>query len=419
MLINLLRVMITRSLKPFIFENRNLHRPMDYFNLPNLGLYVHVPFCREICPFCPYYKVKYDASLASRYVDALIKEIYLKSANTSSGKKKISSLYFGGGSPALVINYLGEILETFRKYFIIEGNIGIELHPDNVNPTLISRLKDIGFDIISLGVQSFDGEILQTLGRKEKSDNRIKLEMIAGEGFKAIDVDIIFGIPGQTPKAVEEDIRKAAECGATQISTYPFIDFSYTNNLQKPLNKKEKKVLLDTIIETTEKIGFNRTSVWTFARKNTPRYSSVTRENYLGFGPSATTLLRKDFRINTFSVTEYINILKDNKIPTALILDFSKRARELFWLFWSCYNLNIDKNNFFKLSNKNLDTEFWLEKKIGELLGIIEYSENCYKLNDKGAYLFHLVEQKYTDQYIDKTWRIARNTPWLEKIVLH
>jgi oxygen-independent coproporphyrinogen-3 oxidase len=417
MLINLLRVMITRSLKPFVFEKNHLHRTIEYFNLPNLGLYVHVPFCREICPFCPYYKVKYDASLASRYIDALIKEIHLKSANSS--KKKITSLYFGGGSPALIIDYLGKILETFRKYFIIEGNIGIELHPDNVNPTLISTLKDIGFDIISLGAQSFNEKILQTLGRKEKSDNRIKLEMIAGKGFKAIDVDIIFGIPGQTPKAIEEDIRKASEYGATQISTYPFIDFSYANNQQKPLNKREKKVLLDSIIKMSEKIGFIRTSVWTFAKKNTPRYSSVTRDNYLGFGPSATTLLRKDFRINTFSVTEYINTLKKNNLPTALILDFSERARQLYWLFWSCYNLNIDKNNFYELFNKKLDSEFWLEKKIGELLGILEYNESGYKLNDKGAYLFHLVEQKYTDQYIDKTWRIARENPWPEKIILH
>jgi len=419
MLINLLRALITRSLKPFIFEKRHLHRTIEYFNLPNLGLYVHVPFCREICPFCPYYKVKYEASLASRYIDALIKEIHLKSTNTNSSKKKITSLYFGGGSPALIINYLGKILETFRKYFIIEGNIGIELHPDNVNPTLISTLKDIGFDIISLGAQSFNEKILQTLGRKEKSDNRIKLEMIAGKGFKAIDVDIIFGIPGQTPKAIEEDIRKASEYGATQISTYPFIDFSYANNQQKPLNKREKKVLLDSIIKMSEKIGFIRTSVWTFAKKNTPRYSSVTRDNYLGFGPSATTLLRKDFRINTFSVTEYINTLKNNNLPTALILDFSERARQLYWLFWSCYNLNIDKNNFYELFNKNLDSEFWLEKKIGELLGIIEYSKNGYKLNDKGAYLFHLVEQKYTDQYIDKTWRVAQKTPWPDKIVLY
>jgi len=417
MLINLLRVIITRSFKPFIFEKSRLQRPVEYSDLPNLGLYVHVPFCREICPFCPYYKVKYDASLASRYVKTLINEIHLKSS--SGKKKKVTSLYFGGGSPALIIDYLGGILETFRKYFIVESNIGIELHPNNVNPNLISTLKDIGFDIISLGVQSFNGEILQILGRKEKSNNRKKLEMIAGEGFKAIDVDIIFGIPGQTTKAVEEDLRKAAEYGATQISTYPFIDFSYTNNLQKPLNRKEKKVLLDTIIETTEKIGFNRTSVWTFARKNTPRYSSVTRENYLGFGPSATTLLRKDFRINTFSVTEYINMLKNNNIPTALILNFSERARELFWLFWSCYNLSIDKENFFKLFNKNLDSEFWFEKKIGELLGVIEDSKNGYKLNNKGAYLFHLVEQKYTDQYIDKTWRIARENPWPEKIVLY
>jgi len=102
MLINILRVMLTRSFKPFVFHNNNCDKQIDY-DVPNLGLYVHVPFCRELCPFCPYYKIKYDASLASKYVDALIKEIHLKSSKV--GKKRVAtSLYFGGGSPSLIIN---------------------------------------------------------------------------------------------------------------------------------------------------------------------------------------------------------------------------------------------------------------------------------------------------------------------------
>ncbi|GAG30388.1 unnamed protein product, partial [marine sediment metagenome] len=194
MLISILRVMITRSFKPFVFQNNNCNKQIDY-DVPNLGLYVHVPFCKELCPFCPYYKIKYDASLASKYVDALIKEIHLKSSKV--GKKKVAtSLYFGGGSPSLVINSLGRVLDAFREHFAIEGNIGIELHPDNVTPSLIAELKDIGFDIVSLGIQSFNEKNLSTLGRKEKSDNRQKLEMIAKKGFRAIDVDLIFGIPG-------------------------------------------------------------------------------------------------------------------------------------------------------------------------------------------------------------------------------
>ncbi len=417
MLISILRVMITRSFKPFVFQNNNCNKQIDY-DVPNLGLYVHVPFCKELCPFCPYYKIKYDASLASKYVDALIKEIHLKSSKV--GKKRVAtSLYFGGGSPSLIINSLGRVLDAFKEHFVIEGNIGTELHPDNVTPSLIAELKDIGFDIVSLGIQSFNEKNLSTLGRKEKSDNRQKLEMIAKKGFRAIDVDLIFGIPGQTPKDLREDMIKAAEYGATQISTYPFIDFTYASNKQKPLNKREKRILLDSIVKTSEEIGFTRTSVWTFAKKDTPKYSSITRDNFLGFGPSATTLLKDNFRINTFSVTEYINTLEDNRIPTALILDFSKRARYLYWLFWSCYNLDIDKNNFFQLFNKDLDSDFWWEIKVGKLLGIIENNGDGYKLTDKGAYLFHLVEQKYTNQYIDKTWRMARKTPWPEKIVLY
>lgn len=81
MLINILRVMITRSFKPFVFQNNNCNKHIDY-DVPNLGLYVHVPFCKELCLFCPYYKIKYDASLASKYVDALIKEIQLKSSES-------------------------------------------------------------------------------------------------------------------------------------------------------------------------------------------------------------------------------------------------------------------------------------------------------------------------------------------------
>jgi len=373
-----------------------------------------------LCPFCPYYKIKYDASLASKYVDALIKEIHLKSLKV--GKKKVAtSLYFGGGSPSLIINSLGRVLDAFKEHFVIEGNIGIELHPDNVTSSLIAELKDIGFDIVSLGIQSFNEKNLSTLGRKEKSDNRQKLEMIAKKGFRAIDVDLIFGIPGQTPEDLREDMIKAAEYGATQISTYPFIDFTYANNEKKPLNKREKKILLDSIIKNSEEMGFVRTSVWTFAKKDTPKYSSITRDNFLGFGPSATTLLKDNFRINTFSVGEYINTLEeeDNRIPTALIFDFSGRARYLYWLFWSCYNLDIDKKNFFQLFNKDLDSNFWWEIKVGKLLGIIEDNRDGYKLTDKGAYLFHLVEQKYTNQYIDKTWRMARKTPWPEKIVLY
>lgn len=417
MLISILRVMITRSFKPFVFQNNNCNKQIDC-DVPNLGLYVHVPFCKELCPFCPYYKIKYDASLASKYVDALIKEIHLKSSKV--GKKGIAtSLYFGGGSPSLVINSLGRVLDAFKEHFVIEGNIGIELHPDNVTPSLIAELKDIGFDIVSLGIQSFNEKNLSTLGRKEKSDNRQKLEMVAKKGFRAIDVDLIFGIPGQTPKDLREDMIKAAEYGATQISTYPFIDFTYANNEQRPLNKREKRILLGSIVKTSEEIGFDRTSVWTFAKKGTPKYSSITRDNFLGFGPSATTLLKDNFRINTFSVTEYINTLEDNRIPTALILDFSERARCLYWLFWSCYNLDVNKNNFSQLFNKDLDSEFRWEIRVGKLLGIIENNGGGYKLTDKGAYLFHLVEQKYTNQYIDKTWKMARKTPWPEKIVLY
>jgi len=120
MLINILRVMITRSFKPFVFQNNNCNKQIDY-DVPNLGLYVHVPFCKELCPFCPYYyyKIKYDTSLASKYLDVLIKEIHLKSSKV--GKKRVAtSLYFGGGSPSLIINSLGRVIVRLKNILLLK-----------------------------------------------------------------------------------------------------------------------------------------------------------------------------------------------------------------------------------------------------------------------------------------------------------
>ena len=177
--------------------------------------------------------------------------------------------------------------------------------------------------------------------------------------------------------------------------------------------------MLESLLDISDKLDYTRSSVWTFSKKGTPKYSSVTRDNYVGFGPSATSLLKEIFKINTFSIKEYIKCLDSNKIPTALGLKFNEKTRALYWLFWSSYNLNISQKNFYKLFGKKLEDIFKFELYWGKKLKYLKRYKDGYKLSDKGAYIFHLVEQSYTNQYIDKTWRTSLKNPWPKRITLY
>jgi menaquinone C8-methyltransferase len=415
MITSILRVLMARSIIPFIFSRA--HNSDLNIDVENVGLYFHIPFCKVLCPFCPYYKIKYNRELLGEFTSSLLKEIRLV-ASLIERRKEVGSIYFGGGTPALAIDYLSEVVNLTKSLFDVKGDMGIELHPRDVNPILLEKLKKIGFNMISVGIQSFKDTCLSALER-DRIDNIARLRMIKDFNFEVIDVDLIFGIPGQSEEDLIYDFRVAAENGATQISTYPFIEFTYAELKNKPLGREVKKKMLEALVYVSEELGFDRSSIWTFSKGGKLQYSSVTRDNYIGFGPSAATLLKDIFKINTFSVTEYIKKLGENKLPTALTLKFSPRVRALYWLFWSAYRLHIDEGNFYELFGSGLNDVFKYELYFGEKFGYIEKYDNGYKLTGKGAYSFHLIEQAYTRQYIDKTWRCSLNNPWPKRIALY
>jgi oxygen-independent coproporphyrinogen-3 oxidase len=381
-----------------------------------MGLYIHIPFCQNICSFCPYCKFVYNKNLSDQYKISLIKEINMVGSQLPS-KKDVTSLYFGGGTPVLMIQDLKDIINTLRKYFIINDGIGVELHPDDITKENLLILKDIGVTMVSLGIQSFDKNCLSMIGR-EKSNFEEKINWVNQIGFEVIDVDLIFAIPGQTGETLQNDIETAFSLGATQISTYPFIDFTFVANKYKPLPEKDKKRLLAVINDYCKNTDRNRTSVWTFAKKNTEKYSSVTRDNFLGFGVSATTLLHDIFKINTFSIKAYIERINQNMLPTSLTLNFSLRQRAIYYIFWSLYGIKIDSKKFNELIGIPLEKLYGFELWIGKKMGLLKEDGGNYFLTDKGAYYYHYIEQIYTTAYIDKMWNISRKNEFPKQMVL-
>jgi oxygen-independent coproporphyrinogen-3 oxidase len=128
--------------------------------------------------------------------------------------------------------------------------------------------------------------------------------------------------------------------------------------------------------------------------------------------------LQKIFKINTFSISDYIKQIDENKIPTSLVLDFSKRQRACYFLFWACYSMCINSLSFKKMIGESPEELYGLELWICRIFGLIEREDNGYHLTDKGAYFYHKIEQVYTTAYIDKSWNISRKQAFPEKIIL-
>ena len=412
---SLTRMWLTRTVKPFTFKNE-YDRILPFMECKNLGLYVHIPFCERICDFCPYCKVCYSADLCDKYIDALIKEIHIVGGQNTE-KKTVTSLYFGGGTPALAATRIKEIVDALNEHFIITDGIGLELHPGNVNVETLQILKDAGVTKISIGIQSFCDKYQKILGRK-KINTSAMMSALAAVPFETVSMDFIFALPEQTYNDLKSDIDMAFSLGANHIAIYPFIDFTFTKSPVVAMPKKEKRQLLDAITQYCLSKGYLRDSIWTFSSKPNAKYSSMTRDNFLGFGCSATSLFKEQFKINTFNVESYCERIASNNLATSLTIRFTKRQRMIYWLFWTAYSTKVNTKDFEKFFGVPLKKMYGFELWLSKRLGFVKEYDGIYEMTLKGAFYYHHYENFYTLSYIDKMWGIMRKESFPKEIKL-
>lgn len=403
---NLARMWLTHTTKPFLFSD-DCDKHLSYLDEPKLGLYVHIPFCRTICSFCPYCKTVYDKEKADFYIQALKKEIDLVAKSAQGKKKSVTSLYFGGGSPALVCDDIADIIHHLQMYFDIQEGIGIELHPSDVTVQVLQTLKEAGVTKISIGVQSFQSTYLKVLGRVS-NDFEDMFNALQEVSFETVSMDFIFALPNQTIDNLIQDIETAFAHGANHVAMYPFIDFSFTKREFPRMSNHDKKKLLFALCKYCEEKDYRRDSIWTFAKDDHAHYSSMTREQYLGFGCSATTLLHNQFKINTFSLDAYLEKMNLEELPSALTLRFHPFQRMAYYLFWSMYAMQVNEESFYQMFHKKLPFTYRQAFAIARLLGWVKKQDKTYSLTIRGSYYFHYFESFYTLSYIDQMWNCLR-----------
>lgn len=367
----------------------------SFLNVP--GIYLHVPFCQSICPFCPYNKVTYNPELVKGYFSALNSEI---TAYTDRLKAPFTSLYIGGGTPTLCLDELAELIPKIP----VIGERAIEILPTHATPKRIYQMQQMGITFISLGVQSFNEDMLRYLKRPTTAVNNFKaLDNITGK-FDCIDVDLIFDVSFADETVFLKDLEFCFEKGVDQVSTYPLMRFGYTPFGKAHHNQQREHEVLHKAEQLALRYGYERRSVWTFNRQAAPNYSSITRPFYLGLGAGSASYTGKFFLVNHFSIDRYIEKIQSGILPIARCFTLPRLISSFYATFWQAYTgqVSLDQliQDFGILPGALWRTVFeiltschWLDK-----------NQNVFKLTAIGRDHYHDLERWVTYHFIEPLW---------------
>ena len=265
--------------------------------IPIHHLYVHIPFCARICPYCAFYKDLLDRSQTSRFCEATLRDLDQQRASFTLSPETI---YFGGGTPtALTTSQLEFLLGGFRERLDLSSlaEWTIEANPGSVSARKAAILRKFGVNRVSLGVQSWNDELLKLLGREHNSQQAEQsFHILRAAGFSNINVDLMFGLPGQTIEQWKSTLETTIALQPDHISAYCL---TYEEDTEFFLRQARGELLQDTdadagffemAMSIFENAGYEHYEISNYAR---PGFSSVHNraywlgKDYLGIGPSA------------------------------------------------------------------------------------------------------------------------------------
>ena len=395
-------------------------------DIDEFGLYLHIPFCRQICPYCPYNKEIYNSDVAKHYAQAVKKEINFYSG--LFGNKPVTSFYIGGGTPTTMLHSgLSEILEYIFKTFNMKCDVHMESHPNDLTPENLNTIKSLNVANLSTGVEALQDKYLEILHRPYKAKEvKEAIERVVNKNFTCFNVDFIFALPNQTYSDLEQAGLKLVEMGIDQVAAYPLWRFPYTKmgesakpgnyNIQNIFKRRKMLHIMEDIFYSRK---YERTSVWAFTKEGIAKYCSVTVPLYVGLGASGGSYLRDIFYLNTFNVAEYIKRLENGRMPIALSLDLSENMQMAWWLYWRIYETRFKRSDFKKRFKKDFNDVWGKYIKIFHLSGFIKKDDGDeIILSDRGTFWLHTLEDLFSLDYISKLWGTSKQEPWPEKVVL-
>ena len=304
------------------------------------GIYIHIPFCKTRCIYCDFYSTT-RSELLKQYIDSLCHELELRRNYLEN--EPIETIYFGGGTPSqLSGDDFNRIFTTIEHRFDLKSvqEITLEANPDDLTPSYLKVLSHLPFNRISMGIQTFNEPTLRLLNRRHTASQAIEaVEHCRQAGFQNISIDLIYGLPGETPESWEQDLQQAIRLGVEHISAYHLTYETGTPIYQMLQQHRIREVDEDNsvrfftmLMEQLTAAGYEHYEISNFCRPGFySRHNSSYWQGipYLGCGPSAHSFNRKEREWNVASLEKYIQGMEmGERISEKEVLDLTTRYND-------------------------------------------------------------------------------------------
>ena len=380
------------------------------------GLYIHIPFCQKKCTYCDFYSIT-DLSKITQFVKALKREMQL------SGKKSLifDTLYAGGGTPSLLgADEFGQIIKSARRYFNIrpDAEMTLEVNPATVPVENLKTYRRCGFNRLNIGVQSFQNDNLQFLGRiHSAADALLSVKWARQAGFDNIGLDLIYGLAGQDKKNWLRDLKQAVDIKPQHIACYMLTTESGT-----PLDRDVKmgrtrlladetlRELFDSTIDYLTTHGYEHYEISNFARCSGDDDAKVSKHNlkywsfapYLGLGPSAHSFVEPERFWNHRSVQKYVRQIQAGVLPLAGKEKLTKEQMIMEAVYLGLRTvLGIDLNSFKAKFNLDFDQIFCETIAELETEGMLKINDRHCSLTRSGLLFLDSIASRFICQEFD------------------
>lgn len=363
-----------------------------------IHLYIHIPFCIQLCPYCSFHRFLFHETAARRYFAALRREIRLYAGLGFA----FSSVYVGGGTPTVLMDELEETLSLINELFR-PVEVSVETNPDRLEEGVLKKLKDLGVQRVSVGVQSFCDEILRSVNRYGKygSGEDLARKIVACRGVvETLNVDMIYDFPIQDEPMLRKDLETILCVRPDQVTFYPLMVSRSTRSRMREVmgrpSRDRSRRYHDIIASSLEK-DYTPNSAWCYSRAGSTMIDEyvVGGVEYVGAGSGAIGFVNGTAYANTFSLERYEEELKRGVLPIAHHRMFSLKERARYHLLMGLFGLRMDGEDF----RHRFGTTYWgvlgPEIVFFALLGGIRIGKGFLELTRRGRYYWVLMMREF------------------------
>lgn len=372
------------------------------------AVYIHIPFCTQICHYCDFNKVFLKGQPVDDYLKALKTEMEKTFANLPP--EIVETVFIGGGTPtALNEKQLEYLMQTINCFIDVEKEIEftIEANPGDLTVEKLKILKNYGVNRLSIGVQSFNNNLLKAIGRNHKVEDIYKtIESAKQHGFTNISIDLMYALPNQTIQDVEFALNEFFKLDIEHCSAYSLIVepktifYNLMNRGKLPLpSEDEEATMYQMIMEQMESHGYHQYEISNYAKKGFKSKHNLVywdNDHYYGFGAGAHSYINGKRRSNIGPINHYLKAIEKGRLPIREEISLTVKEQMEEEMFLGLRKTaGVSQKKFYQ--KFSIDVLEYYREEIEKLIqdGLLQINEDEIQLTNRGRMLGNIVFQQF------------------------